>query len=78
MGQCLISGVQAGSAADKAGLRPQDIIVEIDGRPVPDFNACTELIGQHGPGETVKLLVERRQPDGKAARFSQTVELGGW
>ena len=78
IGQCLISGVQAGSAADKAGLRPQDIIVEIDGRPVPDFNACTELIGQHGPGETVKLLVERRQADGTVARFSQTVELGGW
>ena len=78
MGQCLISGVQAGSAADKAGLRPQDIIVEIDGQPVPDFNVCTELIGQHGPGEKVELLVERRQPDGAAARFSQTVELGGW
>ena len=78
MGQCLISGVQAGSAADKAGLRPQDIIVEIDGQPVPDFNVCTELIGKHGPGEKVELLVERRQPDGAAARFSQTVELGGW
>jgi hypothetical protein len=78
MGQCLVSGVQAGSAADKAGLRPQDIIVEIDGQPVPDFNVCTQLIGRHGPGDKVELLVERRQPNGATNRFRQTVELGGW
>lgn len=78
MGQCLVSGVQAGSAADKAGLRPQDVIVEIDGKPVPDFNACTQLIGMHGPGDEVELLVERRHPDGTPDRFRRTVELGGW
>jgi len=77
-GQCLISVVQNGSAADKAGLRPRDVVVEIDGQPVPDFNTCTELIGRHGPCEQVELLIERPQLDGTAARFRRTVELGGW
>lgn len=77
-GQCIVSGVQVGSAAEKAGLQPQDVIVEIDGQPVPNFDVCTEMIGGHGPGEEISLLIERRGPDGRPARFRREVILGGW
>ena len=77
-GQCIVSGVQVGSAAEKAGLQPQDVIVEIDGQPVANFDVCTEMIGEHGPGEEISLLIERRGPDGRPAQFRRQVILGGW
>jgi len=77
-GQCVVSGIQVGSAAEKAGLQPQDIIKEIDGLAVADFDACTRMIGEHGPGEKVSLLIERPERAGKATQFRREVILGGW
>ena len=77
-GQCIVSGVQVGSAAEKAGLRPRDIIKEIDGQVVADFDACTKMIGEHSPGEKISLLIEREEPTGKAIQFYREVILGGW
>jgi hypothetical protein len=77
-GQCIVSGIQVGSAAEKAGLQPQDIIKEINGQAVADFDACTKMIGEHGPGEKVSLLVERPEPAGKVTQFRREVILGGW
>lgn len=77
-GQCIVNGVQVGSAAEKAGLQPQDIIREINGRAVADFGACTKIIGEHKPGEKLFLLIERDGPTGKAIQFRREIILGGW
>ncbi|MEC7710432.1 MAG: PDZ domain-containing protein [Planctomycetota bacterium] len=77
-GQCVISGIQPGSSAEKAGLLPQDIITEINGTAINDFGACTRIIGQHKPGEEISVVIERMKPDGSVGQFRKVVVLGGW
>jgi hypothetical protein len=52
-------GVRAGSPAEKAGLRGDDIITRIGGMNVPDLQAMTDALRSHHPGDTVDILVRR-------------------
>ncbi len=66
----LIQTVQQGMAADKAGLKPYDIITEVDGKPVKDNDELVHLIASHRPGDKLKVTVSR---DGKLKNFSVTL-----
>ncbi len=66
-----ISEVTEGSAADKAGLRHNDIILELDGEPVESADSFRNRIAMLKPGKKINLLVWR---DGKRRTF--TVKLG--
>jgi hypothetical protein len=76
-GPCELSGVQPGSAADKAGLRQGDVIVAADGEPVASFEALTARVSRHGPGEVVRLQVQR-EGGGEGERFECEVRLDAW
>ncbi len=52
-------GVRAGSPAEKAGLRGDDIITRIGGTETPDLQAMTDALRSHKPGEVVEILVRR-------------------
>jgi hypothetical protein len=52
-------GVRAGSPAEKAGLRGDDIITRIGGMETPDLQAMTEALRSHHPGETVEIVIRR-------------------
>ena len=80
IGPCLITHVQDESAAAQAGIQMGDIVLQIDGQPVANFEALTELVGRRGPGEKIELDVERvgANPGAEPQRFKRTVELGGW
>lgn len=78
VGPCLITHVQDGSAAGKAGLQIGDVVVAIDGRPVANFESLTEQVGRHGPGDTIELELERNVPGEQARRFKSAVILDGW
>ena len=78
VGPCVITHVQDGSAAGKAGLQIGDVVVAIDGRPVANFESLTEQVGRHGPGDTIELEVERNVPGEQARRFKSAVTLDGW
>jgi serine protease Do len=66
----LVQGVTPGGPADKAGLKPRDIIVSIDGRPIKDGNdLVAEIAGRH-PGSSVRIGYLR---DGKQADISITI-----
>jgi peptidase M28-like protein/PDZ domain-containing protein len=52
-------GVRAGSPAEKAGLRGDDIITRIGRTETPDLQAMTDALRSHRPGETVEILVRR-------------------
>ncbi len=54
----LIAGVVRGGPADKAGVKPGDILVEVEGKPVPDSSAMLNLVANAEPGKvaTLKLL----------------------
>jgi S1-C subfamily serine protease len=59
-GGCLITFVQAGTAADKAGLQAGDVITKFEGKSVDDFDSLTALIATKGGGEMVELELERQ------------------
>ncbi len=52
-------GVRAGSPAEKAGLRGDDIITRIGDMNVPDLQAMTDALRSHHPGDTVEIVVKR-------------------
>jgi hypothetical protein len=52
-------GVRAGSPAEKAGLRGDDIITRIGSTETPDLQAMTDALRSHRPGETVDIIVRR-------------------
>ena len=60
----LVQTVTPGGPSDKAGLKPRDIIISIDGRPVKDGNDLVEEIASRHPGTTVRIGYLR---DGKPA-----------
>jgi Do/DeqQ family serine protease len=58
----LVSSVQPGSPADKAGIERGDVITEIDGTPVSDHNSLRNHVARTQPGNQVTLKLVR---DGK-------------
>jgi C-terminal processing protease CtpA/Prc len=52
-------GVRAGSPAEKAGLRGDDIITRIGLMETPDLQAMTDALRSHQPGEIVEIVVRR-------------------
>lgn len=55
----LVSSVAPNSAAAAAGVKPGDVITEIDGEPVVRSGELSSLIGMAAPGAKVKLKVWR-------------------
>jgi hypothetical protein len=54
-----IRDVVPGSAAEKAGLRPNDRIVKYNGMPVTTFQELRSLISKNEPGDAAAMEVER-------------------
>lgn len=47
------------SPAGKAGLKPGDIILEVDGKKIDERNGLTVLLNQHAVTDTVSLKIQR-------------------
>jgi len=56
----LVSVVEKGSPADKAGLQPGDVIRQVNGQPIVSSGDLPAVIGMAAPGETVKLSIWRQ------------------
>ena len=52
-------GVRAGSPAEKAGLRGDDVITKIGTMDVPDLQAMTDALRSHKPGDVVEIVIRR-------------------
>lgn len=59
------------SAAEKAGIKPGDVIVEAEGKTIKTMDELNEIKNKHSIGDELKLVVNR---DGK--RVDITVTLG--
>jgi serine protease Do len=78
----LVQEVQPGGPAEKAGLKPGDIIITVDGRSIKDGDDLVNEIASRRPGSTIRLSYMR---DGKPADTTVTIgdrdkvfaELGG-
>ena len=66
----LVNAVEAGSPADKAGVRRGDVITAINGESVRSGNDLRNEVSQITPGTTTKLSVIR---DGKEQTLNVTV-----
>ena len=55
----LIAGVMRGSPADRAGIRPGDVLVAVAGKPVKDPQAMLDLIAGLPPGTATQFRLRR-------------------
>jgi serine protease DegQ len=67
----LIAGVQRGSPADASGIRPGDILLSVDGKPVKDPQVMLDLIAALKPGTGVPFKLLRQKGE-----FSTTIKIG--
>ncbi len=67
----LIAGVMRGSPADKAGMKPGDVLVGVANKPVKDPQVMLELIAALKPGEDAKFRMRR-----DASEFDLDVTIG--
>ena len=77
----LISEVLSGSPADKAGVKPGDILIAVNDKPVTDSASMLALIATLQPGQQAELKVIRGQAEnvvkvtiGKTAQAEQRRE----
>lgn len=73
--------VHEGSPAELAGLRPGDVLLTFEGKPLAEFENLTELIAEHLPGEKLSLDVRRRVNENgqyEEKDLVVEVELGRW
>jgi Do/DeqQ family serine protease len=55
----LVSSVEAGSPADRAGVKTQDVIVGYNGHSITDGNALRNMVASTKPGAAAELKVLR-------------------
>lgn len=59
----IIAGVLKGGPADKAGIKPGDILVAVDGRPITDTTDMLNLIAQLTPGKRSRMTLLRKSQE---------------
>jgi serine protease Do len=65
-----INQVMPKSAAEKAGIKVNDVIVSINGKHIPDQEALLNQLQRYKPDETVTVVVQR---DGKEEKLEVTL-----
>lgn len=66
-----LSGVRAGGPADRAGLRADDVLLELAGRSIDDVYGYTAILAQLEANEPVEAVVTR---GGETVRLTVTPE----
>ena len=66
----LVTSVQDGSAAQRAGLQPGDVVLRYDGKPIGAASELSALVGQATPGAKATLQVWRK---GEARELTATL-----
>ena len=70
VGGALISGVEKGGAADKAGIQASDVILKFDGKPVVSSSDLPRLVGNTHPGSKAPVQLWRK---GESKELTVTV-----
>jgi serine protease Do len=66
----VVSAVEKGQAADKAGIQRLDVITAVEGQPVRSQDELVAAVSSRRAGDTVKLTVLR---DGKTLTLTATL-----
>ena len=67
----IVAGVLQGGPADKAGIRPGDILVTVNGEDITDTTKLLNVVAQIKPGAATKVHLVR-----KGKEFDLTVVIG--
>lgn len=67
----LVASVDPGSAAEKAGLQPGDVVLQVDGRRISDSAELPRVIGEKRPGTQVRMEIWR---DGRSRSVTATLD----
>jgi Do/DeqQ family serine protease len=59
----IINGVLSGGPADKAGAKPGDVLVSIDGKPIVDPKSVLNVVSGISPGSPARLKLKRKGED---------------
>ncbi len=71
-----VRAVFIGSPADKAGIKPGDVISEFDDKTIPDAKTFDGLLAQYSPGQRVELRVwHDGQPEYLVARLREATTM---
>lgn len=66
-----ITGVTPGGSADEAGVQDGDILIRWDGQKIDGIEAWMGMLGNHKPGDKIKIGVKR---DGKELTLDVTLQ----
>jgi len=67
----IVTAVQEDSKAEEAGIRQGDLIKEVNRKSVDDIDAFREELGKIDKGDTVQLLMKRRQAGFVVAKLTK-------
>ena len=71
-----VKSVIIGSPADKAGIKPGDVISEFDGNTIPDARYLDLLVTHYSPGQRVQFRVwHNGQPEYLVARLGEVTTV---
>ena len=75
----LVTGVQKGSPADKAGVQEEDFIVAVGGKPIENVNELRNRIADVAPGKQIEITVIRqgKKQNMKVEIAVQPAEMSG-
>jgi hypothetical protein len=69
-----ILSVLPGSPADAAGVKPGDVLLALNGKPIDKLKDLLDALGAASPGDKVKLTIRR---DGKSVEAEATLRKRG-
>lgn len=69
--------VQKGGGAARAGLRPGDLILSVNGTATPDQTALSSVLANLRPGDTVKVEIQRQDGSRKTVEVTLGQLPGG-
>lgn len=76
-GECRVRALLPGSAAEKAGIKRGDVLVDLDGHPVKSTSDVHLALWDKKPGDHVRVRVHRGRRFGSRSDHEIDVELGG-
>lgn len=69
-GGVTVATVTRGGAADRAGIKEKDVLLQVDGQKITPERSLTDILEDRRPGDVVKVLLKR---DGKETEVRATL-----